>query len=211
VSKYGLYQNKTVFEICVQNQWEYIITLKDDNLRSVWEEAESLLRLQKENQLKTISLKGKEKIKTNHQWVTQINYKSHILNWIKTEESKNKYVFVTSLRTTEKRVAQISFSGRLRWKIENEGFNEQKNGGYELNHKYSEVSLNATKNYYQALQIAHIINQLVVLGQKLKNYIKKKITIKHLWNELIAFLKYGSVEGHYIKELLDRRIQIRLE
>ena len=95
--------------------------------------------------------------------------------------------------------------------MENEGFNDQKNGGYELKHKYSEVSLNATKNYYQALQIAHMINQLVVLGQKLKSYIKKKITIKHLWTELIAFLKYGSVDGDYIKQLLETRIQIRLE
>ena len=99
----------------------------------------------------------------------------------------------------------------MRWKIENEGFNEQKNGGYELKHKYSEVSLTATKNYYQALQIAHMINQLVVLGQKLKCYLKSKITIKHLWTELLAFLKYGSVDGEYLKQLLETRIQIRLE
>lgn len=207
----GLYPNKTVFEICEKNNWEYIITLKDGNLPSVWEEAESLLRLQKENQLETISLKGKERIRTNHQWVTQIDYKAHILNWIKTEEENKKYVFVTSLKTTKKTITQISFAGRMRWKIENEGFNDQKNGGYELKHKYSEVSLNATKNYYQSLQIAHMINQLVVLGQKLKSYLKRKITIKHLWTELIAFLKYGSVDDDYIKELLETRIQIRLE
>lgn len=53
----------------------------------------------------------------------------------------------------------------MRWKIENEGFNEQKNNGYELEHKYSEVSLRAAKNYYQCLQIACIINQLLVKGQ----------------------------------------------
>jgi len=70
---------------------------------------------------------------------------------------------------------------------------------------------NATKNYYRLLQIAHIKNQLVVLGEKLKRYLKKKITIKHLWKELIAFLKYGTVDEDYIKQLLERRIQIRLE
>ena len=115
------------------------------------------------------------------------------------------------LKTTEKTAAQISFYGRLRWKIENEGFNNQKNSGYGLKHKYSEVSLNATKNYYQALQIAHIINELVEMGQKLKSYLKKKITIKYLWTELLAFLKYGSVDGDYLKELLESRKQIRLE
>jgi hypothetical protein len=207
----GLYPNKTVFEICEKNNWEYIITLKDGNLPYVWEEAESLMPLQKENELEITTHKKTERKTTKHQWVTEIKYKGHILNWIKTEENNKKYVFVTSLKITKKTSAQISFSGRLRWKIENEGFNDQKNGGYELKHKYSEVNLNATKNYYQALQIAHMINQLVVLGQKLKSYIKKKITIKHLWTELLAFLKYGSVDGEYLKQLLEKRIQIRLE
>ena len=205
----GLYPNKTVFEICKNNSWEYIITLKDGNLSSVWEEAESLILFQKENELEITTHKKRET--TKHQWVTEIKYKGHILNWIKTEEGNKNYVFVTSLKITKKTATQISFSGRLRWKIENEGFNDQKNGGYELKHKYSEVSLNATKNYYQALQIAHIINQLVVLGQKLKSYLKKKITIKHLWTELLAFLKYGSVDGEYLKQLMETRIQIRLE
>jgi hypothetical protein len=215
----GLYPNKTVFEICEKNSWEYIITLKDGNLPSVWEEVESLKPLQKENKLEVTTHKKREKEITKHQWRTEIKYKGHILNWIKTEEeilrpssaNNKKYVFITSLKITKETAAQISFSGRLRWKIENEGFNEQKNNGYELKHKYSEVSLNATKNYYQALQIAHMINQLVVLGQKLKSYLKKKITIKHLWTELLAFLKYGSVDGDYLKLLLETRIQIRLE
>ncbi|MBR9683618.1 hypothetical protein GOV03_03690 [Candidatus Woesearchaeota archaeon] len=214
----GLYPNKTVFGICEKNNWEYIITLKNGNLRSVWEEAELLMLLQKENKLEVTTIlrpssatKKKQVKKTKHQWITEINYKGHILNWIKTEEDGKKYVFVTSLKITKKTATQISFSGRLRWKIENEGFNDQKNGGYELKHKYSEVSLNATKNYYQALQIAHMINQLVVLGQKLKSYFKKKITIKHLWTELLAFLKYGFVDGEYLKQLLETRIQIRLE
>lgn len=207
----GLYPNKRVFGICEQNNWEYIITLKDGNLHTVWEESKLLLPLQKKNKLEVRTHKRTEIETTKHQWVSEIKYKGHILNWIKTEENNKKYVFVTSLKITKKTATQISFSGRLRSKIENEGFNDQKNGGYELKHKYSEVSLRATKNYYQALQISHMINQLVVFGQKLKSYIKKKITIKHLWNELLAFLKYGSLDEDYLKILLETRVQIRLE
>ncbi|MDA3860592.1 MAG: hypothetical protein PF445_05150, partial [Melioribacteraceae bacterium] len=170
-----------------------------------------LLPLQKKNKLEVTTHKKTERETTKHQWVSEIKYKGHILNWIKTEENNKKYVFVTSLKITNRTATQISFSGRLRWKIENEGFNDQKNGGYELKHKYSEVSLRATKNYYQALQIAHMINQLVVLGQKLKTYLKRKITIKHLWNELLAFLKYGSLDEDYLKISLETRVQIRLE
>ena len=63
----------------------------------------------------------------------------------------------------QQNVVQVSSFGRLRWKIENEGFNTQKNGGYHLEHKFSRKSLTATKNYFQAFQIAHLINQLVEL------------------------------------------------
>ena len=56
-----------------------------------------------------------------------------------------------------------------------------------------------------------MINQLLELGQKLKSYLKKKITIKYLWAELLAFLKRDRVNREYLKELLNTRNQIRLE
>ena len=46
--------------------------------------------------------------------------------------------------------------GRLKTK----GFNSQKNLDYELEHKFSRVSFVPMQNYYQLLQIAHMINQL---------------------------------------------------
>jgi len=211
----GLYPNQTVFGICEKNQWEHIIVLKEGNLRSVWEEVKLLSPLQKENKFTVTKLKVKGKKETNHNWITGIDYKGYNLNWIRTEEKpveeinkSKKYVFITSLDINEKTAAQISQSGRLRWKIENEGFNDQKNNGYRLEHKYSEVSLTASKNYYQSLQIASMINQLLVLGQKLK---KLKTTIKHIWKHLLAFLHYGRVDEENLLRLLDKRIQIRLE
>lgn len=211
----GLYPNQTVFGICKRNQWEHIIVLKEGNLPSVWEEVELLFPLQKENKLSITTVKKNGKQETKHNWITGIDYKGYNLNWIKTEDiptlkskKSKKYVFVTSLDINEKTVSQISQSGRLRWKIENEGFNEQKNHGYELKHKYSQVSLTAAKNYYQSLQIASMINQLLVLGQKLK---KNKTTIKHIWKHILAFLHYGNVDEENLLRLLNKRIQIRLE
>ena len=87
----GLYPNQTVFGICQQNKWEYIITLKDGNLQSVWKEAKSLIPLQKENELEITTHKKTERKTTKHQWVTEINYNGHILNWIKTEEGNKKF------------------------------------------------------------------------------------------------------------------------
>jgi len=205
----GLYPNQRVFSICKENNWEYIITLKDGNLPSVWEEVKFLLPLQEENRKRITKVNQKKKETTKYRWITEIEYKGNKLDWIKSEEENaNKYVFVTSLDVNEKTALPIVSSGRLRWKIENEGFNEQKNGGYELKHKYSEVSLTAAKNYYQSLQIASIINQLLVLGQKLK---RSKITIKHIWKNLLAFMLYGEIDEKEIAGLLKQRVQIRLE
>lgn len=43
-----------------------------------------------------------------------------------------KYVWITNLDIDCNNFKEISTGGRLRWKIENEGFNMQKNGGYNL-------------------------------------------------------------------------------
>ena len=204
----GLYPNQKVFEICERNRWEYIITLKDGNLPSVWEEVKFLSYLQKENRQKVIALKQKKPTEINYRWITGIEYKGHNLNWVQAKEEKKKYIFVTGMKVDKKKAAQIIASGRLRWKIENKGFNEQKNGGYGLGHKYSEVSLTAAKNYYQSLQIASIINQLLELGEKLK---ERGITIKHIWKNLLAFMLYGKIDEDVIADSLKKRIQIRLE
>ena len=48
---------------------------------------------------------------------------------------------------------------RNRWKIENEGFNSQKCGIYDLEH-HCGLNWNAMKNHYLIIQIAHILMQL---------------------------------------------------
>ena len=61
-------------------------------------------------------------------------------------------------------------------KIENEGFNNQKNGIYDIEHLNSRDS-NAMKNYYLITQIADIIMQIYLsfstlrkeIGQSIKN------------------------------------------
>ena len=65
----------------------------------------------------------------------------------------------------KEKVRHIGHAGRLRWKIENEGFNTQKNGDYQLEHKYCRKSYNGMKNYYTLLQLAHAINQLIEKGK----------------------------------------------
>ena len=93
---------------------------------------------------------------------------------------------MTDLPITNKNIESSIIVGRKRWKIENEGFNIQKNGTFDIGHLYSKNAV-AIKAHYLMIQIAHIIRQLVENGsialksQKLKikeisQLIKKTLT-----------------------------------
>ena len=60
-------------------------------------------------------------------------------------------------------INHLAQTGGLRWKVENEGINTQKKGGYEMEHGYG-LKGNAWKNYYLTLQISQLLNDLVRFG-----------------------------------------------
>ena len=90
-----------------------------------------------------------------------------------------------------------------------EGFNTQKHHGYALQHKYARVNWQAAKNYYQCLQIGHLINQLMVLSTAFQPLLQGKITHRHLFQAMIAFLLYGRLRRQTLDKLTQRRFQIR--
>jgi len=53
------------------------------------------------------------------------------------------------------------------------------------------------QNYYQLLQIAHIINQLVERSSQVVALLREhsKQTIVDLWNKMIAYLLFAHVEN----------------
>lgn len=205
----GLYPNKTFMKICENNGWEYIVVLKDDNLKRLQEDLidiENKHRRTKNTLI--VTAKGKQHIDQKHEWLTEtLQHDEHKVNWFcctetitcydknPTEHKTTKFVFITSMETNNKAINHLAQAGRRRWKIENEGFNEQKNHGYNLEHKYSRLSFTACKNYYQCLQIAHIINQLVENSVEVAAILEAntKLTIKHLWKNLIGFLTFMVV------------------
>ena len=212
----GLYPNSTVFNICWENGWDFIITFQDGNLPSVWEEVNLLGSNPHREQVHKRYGKNCETVET-FRWLNGIEYGKGKLNWIEAgiektdlktgEVKKNRFVHLSSMEIDPEQAKTISDAGRMRWKIENEGFNAQKNHGYELGHKYSESSFPALKNYYQCLQIAHIINQLTQKSTTVSGWLKanNKLTIKFLWEKLISFMDEGNLEN-----MQKRRCQIRL-
>jgi hypothetical protein len=56
-------------------------------------------------------------------------------------------------------------AGRSRWKIENEGFNNQKNVRYDIEHACCN-DYTAMKNHYLLVQISDILRQLLENGSE---------------------------------------------
>jgi len=166
----ALYAGKPVFDICVENKWKFIINFKKDDMKNAYEEFESLI---KNHQIKNRKEIKTERLRQHFEWATQIDYKGHTLHAIRCIETDNKtnetvtFAWLTNLSVNQENFILIAKGGRLRWTIENQGFNVQKNG-YHLEHPYTQ-NTQAQKNFYRLCQIAHFINQLVEFGSLLKN------------------------------------------
>jgi hypothetical protein len=140
-----------------------------------------------------------ETVTDNYEHIKKINKKSNVigeeqkkeegkksvLDTIVSESTSKTFVWLSNICVNRENIAALALAGRDRWKIENEGFNVQKNGGYCLAHKFSNSSIWAYKNYYQCLQIAHIIGQLIEHSKELIELKKKdkKQTNKNLWEQ----------------------------
>lgn len=218
----GLYPYQGFFEICNQNNWNYIVTLQDGNLKSLQEDIRWEKIINHKQKINNY-LPHKNNIITQEiQWLNGLKYHDYELNWVsclevdkntKNNDCKiNRFVHLTDLKMDKENCLKISNAGRLRHKIENEGFNNQKNHGYNLSHKYVRVNFNAMKNFYQCLQIAHMINQLVELSSEIVTLLKSdsNLTIAYLWKRLLTFLLENQILENQLAELTKNPYQIRL-
>ena len=67
--------------------------------------------------------------------------------WEITPTETKHFSWVTDLTVTKENAFTLMRGGRARWKVENEGFNVQKNGGFDLEHAYTTNSI-ASKVFY---------------------------------------------------------------
>ncbi len=215
----SLYPNNTVFEICKRNNWRFILTFKEGVLKTVWDEVVSLYPLE-EGQNKQKRIKSNKKdgwMEESIMFINCVQYKMHRLNWVEyiirytnKNSYENRFVHITDIDVDKKTVWDVSFHGRLRWKIENEGFNIQKNHGYNLQHKYSRIHFGAMQNYYQLLQIAHLINQLTEKLKQIKDAIKSSgRTTTSIWEDMIATMLKENITRQEVAQIVENTRQLR--
>lgn len=173
----SLYASEPVMELCRNNGWEFIIRYKTGSIPSITEEYEKI----------------PEKETVGHaEYINDIDYNGKAVNVLRFWEEKvvkgeimvrTEFQWLTSIRITEKNAEKIAATGRIRWKIENEGFNRQKNWQGDITHACS-WNETAMKNHYLMTQISDMIKQLYEWFYLKAKGIKKRQ--KNISSDLLA-------------------------
>ena len=210
----SLYVADPVFKIVDDYKWKYIITFKEGSMPKTYEEYLSLKKLQTENKAE---IKNEDALQS-YSWVNGISYRGPVFDVLECSESKasskgeivnTRFVWVTNLLVSKNNFSKIARGGRLRWKIENEGFNTQKNRGYNLEHSFSKNEV-AMKNYYLLLQIAHTISQLMEKGLLKDNIEKVFGSITNVFFKLLEELRTRFFCQKDLEKCILKPFQIRL-
>jgi hypothetical protein len=168
-----------VLQVCKENHWSYVLTFKPGGLPAVWAEFQRLLPLVPRNRLERLLPDGTRQV---YRWLHDLEYSDdekrrwrfHALECVETaaDGTVTHYAWITDLPVSAKNVEAIAQKGgRYRWKIENEGFNRQKNSGLNLEHVYS-IDPEKWPAYYYLLQIAFILTQLLERGSLLRQLVE---------------------------------------
>jgi hypothetical protein len=174
VSGDSLYGCGTTFALVTQLNWSCVVTFKEGRTPALWREY-AALRAQCPQQV--VRRRWDQRVE-EYRWVNQLVHEdSEGRSWkldalecreTSTDGKEQYFAWLTLLPVGRKTVEEIAEKGgRARWKVENEGFNRQKNSGLNLEHVYSSDP-EKWKVYYVLLQIAFILVQLLERGSLLR-------------------------------------------
>lgn len=213
-----------VLDICELYHWSFVLTFKPGRTPDLWHDFLGLLQLAPQNSLKNQLPNGTLQ---HYRWVNDMCYidrrgHSHCFDAILLEETSQAktttFSWITDSHVTHNNVAAIAEKGgRVRSKIENQGFNTQKNSGLNLEHAYS-LDPDNIKAFYYLLQIAHIFLQLFEMGSLLKHLARRYQTtpiklfgsLKNIARRLLDSLRYFRIPDDAFDPLKTARCQIRL-
>lgn len=201
----SLYANQNVIRLIEAQRWKYVITFKEGSMPERFPEAVTLANLQKEHRLSVTLPKTTQTFRwAEHLPVAEFTPNVLFCREQPEEDEATRFVWLTNFHLSQNRVQHIANKGgRLRWKIENEGFNVQKNDGYEMEHPYSEHP-NGFRIFYVLLLIAHYITQLILHGNLIRALARSFGSAKNFARRLSETLR-----NHPIPEDLSFPGQIR--
>lgn len=133
----------------------------------------------------------------------KIHYNNNILNVFKYVEAyKNKsttFRYISNIDINDSNIKEVVSLDRRRWKIENEGFYNQKHSTFDITHLNSRNN-NFMKCHYYFIQFAHTIRQLLEQENILTKSLKLKIkgVSAHLFNALTSTISdVNNLENNF--------------
>lgn len=217
----GLFAGGPTFQLCHDYNWRYMIVLQEADLPQVHRTYELVLSQSPENH-KQICLGQQQEIHQEFHWVRQIDYldsqdRHHALNLLVCQETRSNnttttFKWLTNFIPTAHNVDTLANqAGRLRWKVENEGFNIQKNGGFQLQHPYSQNDT-ARKVFYYLLQIAYLLFQLMEKGSLFRQAFPQGVgSLKNIAFRLLEAWRNARLTPEAFCALYSGRYQIRFD
>ena len=172
----ALYEVEPVMEICREKGWRYLFTHKDSRQQKVAEAYSWIIR-EEPNEVRNIGKeKGRGRYANDVDVTAGKKEKMNVYEYrYETPEGKEIcFQWVTDIELTKTNLKEMITAGRGRWKIENEGFNAQKNGIYDIEHLNSRNS-NAMKNHYLLTQIADLVMQIYLAWTPLEKELRQSI------------------------------------
>ena len=168
----GLYANGPVMERCEHYHWQFMIILKDKNLKTVWRDIEGLRPWQPNNCHKQTWGKRRQLI----WWVNDIEYhyqgkiiRTHVVvceeEWEEVDaegqtiSKTSRHVWMSSRMLNRNNVHErCNLGARHRWGIE-ACFLVEKHQGYQYEHLFG-FNWNAMRGYHYLMRMAHMFNTL---------------------------------------------------
>jgi hypothetical protein len=203
----SLYANQSVIRLVESKRWKYIISFKEGSMPERFAEATSLRSMQQQNRLQLHEKDHQQDIS----WAEDLpvaEFLSNVLFCLERAKcgKQTRFVWLTNFHLNRNNAQQIANKGgRLRWKIENEGFNVPKNNGYEMEHAYSK-NQNGLRIFYILMQIAYTLTQLILHGSLIKSLCKTFGSAKNFARRLAE-----SLRNHLLPAELPMPGQIRFE
>ncbi len=199
----SLYACEPVFDICHDNKWKYIFRFKEGRIKSIATEFQAIKYLEENNK----NNRHENKEGGKFVWAPDISYNNRRVNLLEAvlKKEDKEFLFITDIRITKRNAEKLVQAGRSRWKIENEGFNHQKNGWHNIEHVNSH-NYTAMKNHYLLVQIADILVQLYLNGARILKGLKK--SAKEKSSDLLEAIRSRTLTDEDLHQL-GKPMQVR--
>ena len=167
----SLYAGEPVLKLCEKHNLSFFIVFTQGSIPTLWDDAQ---RWVGKHPQATGTHRPDPGTTQVLRWAPGLKYRNNTVHFISCEEISDgahkptRWAWITDIRPNAQNVHRLVNGGaRLRWRIENEGFNVQKNGELALVHGYGGRD-NALHGYYLLAQVAHMIMQIIARSDLLR-------------------------------------------